>query len=71
MITVSTSVSQIPPQDDLVDKVSNIESQLKVQQNQEDYDDVFISPLLEEIPTFPLPPDLKTPKFEMLSGKKD
>jgi len=39
--------------------------------NPNDYDGIFISPLIYEIPNFPLPPNHKIPKFEMFNGEQD
>jgi len=39
--------------------------------NPNDYDGIFISPLMADIYNFPLPPNHKTPNFEMFSGEKD
>lgn len=51
--------------------LTNIEKNKQSYQGNEDYDGVFISPLSEEFHNFPLPPDLKAPKFNMLSGEQD
>ena len=39
--------------------------------NPNEYDGIFISPLTNDIRNFPLPPNQKTPKFEMFSGEQD
>jgi len=67
----SSGSSSMVPNPIIVAQLTNIENNRRPKQSEEDYYDVFILPLLEEIHNFSLPPEHKGPKFKMFSGEHE